>query len=74
VLLGAAEREDGPVVALQIGLDLAPVHLADAHARSPILDDRRTRGRAKRLDPRPLRLDNASAGVPAILHTGAREV
>ena len=33
VLLGAAEREHGAVVALEVRLDLHPVHVADAHGR-----------------------------------------
>src|SRR6185312_15617579 len=34
VLFGAAERENGPVIVLQVLLGLHPVHVADAHLES----------------------------------------
>ena len=38
VLLGAAERQDRAIVALQIRFDLAPVHRADVHGLPPAMD------------------------------------
>jgi hypothetical protein len=32
VLFGAAERQDGAVVVIEVALDLHPIHVADAHA------------------------------------------
>jgi hypothetical protein len=35
VLLGAAERQHGAVITSQVGLDLHPIHVADAHVVGP---------------------------------------
>ena len=37
MLLGAAERNHGAVVPLEVGLDLHPVHVPDAHEFAPSL-------------------------------------
>jgi hypothetical protein len=49
VLLRAADRHDGAVVALEIRLDLHPVHLGDLHGGSLAVDFRRQCRRAARL-------------------------